>query len=336
MLYSAQNNFDYDQPAATGVLLTNLGTPDAPTKAALRRYLKEFLWDPRVVEQPRWLWWLILNGIILNTRPAKSAAAYQKVWADEGSPLLVTGRQQQQKLELALREKLGGNTHVELAMRYGSPSIRSGLEVLREKGCNRLLVLPLYPQFSASTTASTFDAVADVLKTWRYIPDLKFLNAYHDHPAYIAALANSVKDYWQQHGEPDRLLMSFHGIPESYFKAGDPYPCHCRKTARLLHEALGLDDEHAPLSFQSRFGKEPWVQPYTDVTLEQWGKSGLSSVDVICPGFAADCLETVEEIAMQNRNLFLGAGGTQFRYIPALNDSDAHIQALARIALEHL
>jgi ferrochelatase len=336
MSYSTRKNFDHDQPAATGVLLTNLGTPDTPTKTALRHYLKEFLWDPRVVEQPRWLWWLVLNGIILNTRPAKSAAAYQKVWTDEGSPLLTTGRQQQQKLELVLREKLGENTHVELAMRYGSPSIRSGLEALREKGCNRLLILPLYPQFSASTTGSTFDAVAGVLKTWRCIPTLHMIDAYHDHPAYIAALANSVEDYWQRHGKPERLLMSFHGIPESYFKAGDPYPCHCRKTARLLREALDLDEERAPLSFQSRFGKEPWIQPYTDVTLKQWGTSGLSSVDVICPGFAADCLETLEEIAMQNRCLFLAAGGTQFRYIPALNDSETHIQALAQIALEHL
>jgi len=336
MSYSTRKNFDHDQPTATGVLLANLGTPDAPTKSALRRYLKEFLWDPRVVEQPRWLWWLILNGIILNTRPAKSAAAYQKVWTDAGSPLLATGQQQRRKLELALQEKQGETVHVELAMRYGSPSIRTGLEALREKGCNRLLVLPLYPQFSASTTASTFDAVADVLKTWRCIPGLQFVDTYHDHPAYISALANSVKDYWQQHGEPDRLLMSFHGIPESYFQAGDPYPCHCRKTARLLREALELNEEHASLAFQSRFGKEPWIQPYTDVTLEQWGKSGLSSVDIICPGFAADCLETLEEIAMQNRNVFLGAGGTQFRYIPALNDSDTHIQALTRIVMEHL
>ena len=336
MSYSTQKKFDHDQPAATGILLTNLGTPDAPTKSAVRRYLKEFLWDPRVVEQPRWLWWLILNGIILNTRPAKSAAAYQKVWTDEGSPLLTAGRLQQQKLERALREQLGENTHVELAMRYGNPSIRAGLEALRDKGCNRLLILPLYPQYSASTTASTFDAVADVLSTWRCLPDLHMINTYHDHPAYIAALTGSVKEYWQQHGEPDRLLMSFHGIPESYFNAGDPYPCHCRKTARLLREALDMDEERAPLAFQSRFGKQPWVKPYTDVTLESWGKSGVESVDVICPGFPADCLETVEEIAMQNRDLFLAAGGTQFRYIPALNDSDAHIQALAQIALEHL
>jgi len=336
MSYSAQKQFDHDQPAATGILLTNLGTPDAPTTPALRRYLKEFLWDARVVEQPRWLWWLILNGIILNTRPAKSAAAYQKVWTEEGSPLLATGHRQRHKLELALRKKLGGTVHVELAMRYGSPSIRTGLEALREKGCSRLLVLPLYPQFSASTTASTFDAVADVLKTWRRIPGLQFVDTYHDHPAYIAALTDSVKDYWRQHGEPDRLLISFHGIPERYFRAGDPYPCHCRKTARLLREALELDEEHASIAFQSRFGKQPWVQPYTDVTLESWGRSGVESVDVICPGFPADCLETMEEIAMQNRDLFLAAGGTQFRYIPALNDSDTHIQALARIVLEHL
>lgn len=336
MRYSASNNFDHEQPACTGVLLTNLGSPDAPTPSALRRYLKEFLWDARVVEQPRWLWWLILNGIILNTRPAKSAEAYSKVWTDEGSPLLAITRRQRDKLQLSLEGRYNDEVHVEMAMRYGSPSIQAGLEALREKGCERIIILPLYPQYSATTTGSTFDAVAEVLKVWRRVPEISFINAYHDHPAYIEALAGSVQSYWQQHGEPERLLISFHGIPERYFEAGDPYPCHCRKTARLLREHLGLGDERAVLTFQSRFGREPWVRPYTDETLMEWGKAGVSSVDVICPGFAADCLETLEEIAMQNRELFLDAGGRQFRYIPALNDGDTHIEALAQVISEHL
>jgi len=336
MTFSAQKNFDHDQQVATGILLVNLGTPDAPTPQALRRYLKEFLWDPRVVEQPRWLWWLILNGIILNTRPAKSAHAYQQVWTDEGSPLLAIGRRQRQMLEAELRSRVKGQLHVELAMRYGNPSIRSGLEALREKNCRRILVFSLYPQYSATTTGSTFDAVADVLHGWRRIPEFRMIDAYHKHPAYIGALADSVRAYWAEHGEPERLLMSFHGIPERYFRAGDPYPCHCRKTGQMLREALGLSEERAVLAFQSRFGREPWVQPYTDATLSEWGRQGVGSVDVICPGFPADCLETLEEIAIQNRDLFLEAGGRQLRYIPALNDSTTHVQALAEVAMPHL
>lgn len=336
MQYSAQTSFKHDQQAAVGVLLCNLGTPDAPTKPALRRYLKEFLWDPRVVEAPRWQWWLILNGIILNTRPARSAAAYKTVWSDEGSPLLVTGRKQRQKLAAALQAEHGDHIHVELAMRYGNPSIESGLEALREKNCRTIVVLPLYPQYSATTTGSTFDAVADVLKTWRRVPQLQMIDAYHDHPAYIEALAASVEQFWQTEGRPDRLLMSFHGIPERYFKSGDPYPCHCRKTARLLREHLNLDEEQAPVAFQSRFGKEPWIQPYTDETLKSWGAGECESVDVICPGFAADCLETIEEIGVENRDYFLEAGGKQYRYIPALNDDDAHIAALAQIVSARL
>ncbi|ATX81113.1 ferrochelatase [Mariprofundus ferrinatatus] len=334
MSFSAKENFDHEQERATGILLTNLGTPDAPTRAALQDYLAEFLWDPRVVEQPRWLWWLILNAIILNTRPAKSAALYEKVWTDEGSPLLATGKRQREKLEAALQERGIGAVHVELAMRYGNPSIRKGLEALREKNCDRMIVLPLYPQYSATTTGSTFDAVAKVLKEWRRVPRLTFIDAYHDQPLYIEALAASIRDHWKENGKAERLLLSFHGIPESYFENGDPYPCHCRKTARLVREALGLDETQLQLAFQSRFGKEPWVQPYTDETLEKWGKEGVESVDVICPGFAADCLETLEEIAMENREVFLGAGGKRYSYIPALNDSDAHVQALTQVVLK--
>lgn len=251
MRYSTRKHVDDARPAATGVLLTNLGTPDAPTASALRRYLGEFLWDPRVVEQPRWLWWLILHGIILNVRPARSAGAYRKIWTDAGSPLLATTRRQREKLQGVLHERFGDAVHVEPAMRYGRPSIRAGMEALREKGCERLIVLPLYPQYSATTTASTFDAVADVLKGWRRIPAIRFIDAYHDHPAYIAALAESVRAYWRQHGEPERLLISFHGIPERYFKAGDPYPRHCRETAHLLREQLQWG-KGAPRSLSSR------------------------------------------------------------------------------------
>ncbi|RLL52704.1 ferrochelatase [Mariprofundus sp. EBB-1] len=336
MRFNAQQEFNHEQPVSTGVLLTNLGTPDAPTTKAVRAYLKEFLWDPRVVEQPRWLWWLVLNAVILNVRPAKSAAAYRKVWTDEGSPLLAIGKNQQKKLADSLREAAGDHVHVELAMRYGNPSIQAGLETLRSKNCKKIIVLPLYPQYSATTTASTFDAVSDVLKSWRRVPELHMIDAYHDHPAYIEALTQSVRNYWAEHGKPERLLMSYHGIPERYFKNGDPYPCHCRKTARLLREQLELDEESSFVSFQSRFGREQWMQPYTDATLKAWGEEGVKSVDVICPGFAADCLETIEEVAMENRDYFLEAGGQQYRYIPALNDGDAHIKALSQIVMKHL
>jgi len=334
MDFNSQQNFDHKQQANIGILLTNLGTPDAPTKQSVRAYLKEFLWDPRVVEEPRWKWWLILNGIILNIRPSRSAQAYQKVWTEEGSPLLTIGKKQRDKLHLALSETLGDTIHVELAMRYGNPSIKHGLEALREKNCRKIIVLPLYPQYSATTTASTFDAISDVLQTWRRIPELQMIDAYHDHPAYINALSDSIRSYWQEHGEPDRLMMSFHGIPERYFKSGDPYPCHCRKTTRLVREQLGLDEEKAQIAFQSRFGREPWIQPYADETLVEWAKSGTANVDVVCPGFAADCLETIEEVGMENRDYFLEAGGRQYRYIPALNDNDAHIDALVQIIVE--
>ena len=336
MQYSAQKQFDHEMPVTTGILLTNLGTPDAPTTAAVKRYLKEFLWDPRVVEQPRWLWWLILNGIILNTRPAKSAHAYAQVWGEHGSPLMDISLRQQASLQNVMNQRYQGTVHVELAMRYGNPSIQAGLDALREKNCSRILIFPLYPQYSATTTGSTFDAVADVLKGWRRVPELRMVSSYHDNPGYIAALASSVQSYWAEHGKPDHLLMSFHGIPERYFQSGDPYPCHCRKTGRLFRQALGLDDNEAFLSFQSRFGREPWVKPYTDETLKAWGREGVESVDVICPGFSADCLETLEEIAMQNAELFTEAGGKRLRYIPALNDSANHIEALADIASLHL
>ncbi len=332
MIYTSQSSFEHEQDMPVGILLTNLGTPDAPDRASLRRYLKEFLSDPRVVEQPRWLWWPILHGIILNIRPARSAAAYRSIWTDDGSPLMVHSLAQL----AGFRKRLGEGVRVELAMRYGRPSIAEGLRALREQGCRRLLILPLYPQYSATTSGSTFDAVADELKRWRRVPGLRFVDSYHDHPGYIAALAASVREHWQNHGRAERLLMSFHGIPERYFRNGDPYPCLCRVTARLLAESLDLGEDDWQVSFQSRFGREPWVKPYTDETLRSWAKEGVRRVDVICPGFSADCLETLEEIAVENRDVFIEAGGTELRYIPALNGRTDHVQALSDIALGHL
>lgn len=331
-MYSAKSSFSHEDKERVGLLITNLGTPDAPVKAALRTYLKEFLWDPRVVEMPRWKWWLILNGIILNTRPARSAEAYREVWTEQGSPLMLHSRSQHKGLQALL----DADVEVELAMRYGNPSIASGLRALREKGCSRILVLPLYPQYSATTTGSTFDAVADELKAWRRVPDLRMVSSYHDHTGYIDALAASVRRHWQAQGRGERLLISFHGIPRRYFDQGDPYPCYCRKTGRLLAEALELKEGEWKVSYQSRFGKEPWITPYTDETLRQWGGEGLAQVDVICPGFSSDCLETIEEIGVENRDYFVQAGGGELRYIPALNDDAAHLDALADIARTHM
>jgi len=319
-----------------GVLLSNLGTPDAATAAAVKRYLKEFLWDPRVVEQPRWLWWLVLHGVILNIRPKKSAAAYQKVWTKDGSPLLAISRAQETAIRAKLSNQYGDDVVVELAMRYGNPSVKSALESLKGQGCSKLLILPLYPQYSATTTASTFDAVADVLKGWRRIPALRMVDGYHKDAAYIQALADSVREHWDHYGKGERLLLSFHGIPQRYFKAGDPYPCLCWKTGRLLREALDLDEEYCKVTFQSRFGREPWVEPYTDATLKAWGKEGVGDVDVVCPGFSADCLETLEEISMENAAVFSESGGGTLRYIPALNAQNGHIDCLSGLIERNL
>mgnify|MGYP001045610467 CR=1 FL=1 len=328
-------NFRHDAPEALGVLLVNLGTPDAPTTAAVRRYLAEFLSDPRVIEVPRPLWWLILHGVILRVRPARSAHAYQAVWTDRGSPLLDISRRLTDALARRLGETLPGPVRVELGMRYGNPSIPDALRQLRNANCRRLLVLPLYPQYSATTTASTFDAVTRELATWRWVPELRTINQYHDAPRHIEALAQGVRDHWASHGRPDRLLFSFHGIPKDYFLAGDPYHCQCHKTARLVAEALDLPRDAWALSFQSRVGNKEWLRPYTDETLKAWGAQGVGSVQVVCPGFAADCLETLEEVAVENRGYFLGAGGREYGYIPALNDAPAQIQVLADLVGRH-
>ena len=319
-----------------GILLVNLGSPDAPTTSAVRRYLAQFLSDPRVVESNRFIWWLILHGVILRIRPSRSAKAYKKVWTDNGSPLIHISRLQTQAIQKKLEERFRGHVIADLAMSYGNPSIKSGLEALRKAGARRLLVLPLYPQYSATTTAAVFDEVTRVLKNWRWLPDLRMINQYHDHEKYIEALANSINKQWQENKRGDLLLFSFHGIPQRYVDSGDPYFCHCQKTARLVAEKLKLQDNEWKVVFQSRFGREPWLQPYCSVTLQELAGAGTKSVDIICPGFAADCLETLEEIQMDNKKTFIDAGGETFNYIPCLNDSEDHINAMCEILTAHM
>lgn len=334
--YLGNSGHSHLQSPRTGILVTNLGTPDAPTTSAVRRYLREFLSDPRVIEVPRLIWWPILHGIILTFRPPRSAAAYQKIWSEDGSPLLAISQRQVAGLKQRLADRVTGEIEVTLGMRYGKPSIAEALERMRENGVRRVLVLPLYPQYAGSTSGSTFDAVADALKRWRWLPDLHFVHHYHAEPGYIAALAESVREAWRERQPAERLLFSFHGLPRRYLDAGDPYHCECQRTARMLAEALELPEERWQVAFQSRVGREEWLRPYTDQTLMEWGKSGTKNVDVICPGFSADCLETLEEIAMQNTELFVQHGGESLHYIPALNDRDDHLDFLADLVAREL
>ena len=323
------------QAGPVGILLTNLGTPDAPTTSALRRYLKAFLWDRRVVDLPRPVWWLLLNGIILNIRPQRSASLYRKIWTGRGSPLMDVSLRQQARLQGTLDTHDPGLFRVELAMRYGHPSIADGMRRLADRGCRRVLALPLYPQYSSASTASTFDALAQTLASSRDMPEIRFVRGYHDHPAYIAALAATISEDFDAHGRPDKLLFSFHGIPKRFCDDGDPYPDECRRTAELLAGALELNDNAWMLAFQSRFGREAWMKPYTDRTLKIFPDQGIRNVAVICPGFATDCLETLEEISIRNAKFFMDAGGESFRYIPALNDREEHIGMLTDIIHDH-
>ncbi len=335
MPFQPEPAYTHGQAARTAVLLCNLGTPDAPTAPALRRYLGQFLSDQRVVEIPKPLWWLILHGIILRTRPAKSAAKYASIWTPEGSPLAVWTSKQATLLRGWLGEA-GHNVLVRHAMRYGNPSIASQLDALKAEGATRILILPLYPQYSGTTTASVFDAVYTWAARTRNVPELRFVNRYHDDAGYIDALAGTIRAHWKHHGPPDKLVMSFHGVPERTLHLGDPYHCESHKTARLLAERLGLHKGEWQLTFQSRFGKAQWLQPYTEPTLIEMGKAGVGRVDVVCPGFTGDCLETLEEINQEAREAFLHAGGKEFHYIPCLNDSPAWITALSHIAQQHL
>ncbi|MGQ9660265.1 MAG: ferrochelatase [Thermochromatium sp.] len=328
-------DYRHDTPERLGVLLVNLGTPDSPSVRDVRRYLAEFLSDRRVVETARLPWLLLLHGIILRTRPVRSAKAYRSIWTPKGSPLLEIARRQAEQLQSRLESLLGGPVKVALGMRYGRPSIAAGLSELRAFNARRMLILPLYPQYSATTVGTVFDAVARELMRWRWLPELRFVTHYHDEPGYIAALAASVRDYWARHGQAERLLLSFHGIPQAYCDRGDPYFCHCHKTARLLASALDLPAERWGLSFQSRLGRQEWLKPYTDATLRDWARSGVKSVQVLAPGFAADCLETLEEIAVENRELFLASGGQSYQYIPCLNDNADHLELIAALVRRH-
>ncbi|MGA6286855.1 ferrochelatase [Klebsiella pneumoniae] len=310
----------------TGILLANLGTPDAPTPGAVKRYLRQFLSDKRVVDTSRLLWWPLLRGVILPIRSPRVAKLYQSVWMEEGSPLMVYSRRQQQALAARLPD-----TPVALGMSYGSPSLASAVDDLLAQGVEHIVVLPLYPQYSCSTVAAVWDELARILAKKRAIPGISFIRDYAEHPDYIHALAASVRASFAVHGEPDLLLLSYHGIPQRYANRGDDYPQRCRDTTRELVSALGLPPERVMMTFQSRFGREPWLTPYTDETLKMLGEKGTKHIQVLCPGFAADCLETLEEIAVQNREIFLEAGGKQYEYIPALNADAAHIEMMVNL-----
>jgi ferrochelatase len=338
MAFLPEPPFTHANPPRIGVLLINLGTPDEPTPRAVRRYLREFLSDPRVVEIPRLLWWPLLHGVILAVRPRRSARKYASIWSERGSPLKFHSEQQALLLRGWLGER-GLQIEVALAMRYGQPSIAHVLADLRAKRVDRLLVLPLYPQYSATTTATAFDAVHGELARTRNVPEVRWVKHFHDHAGYIEALKRRVLAHWQKHGRaPDEggvLVMSFHGVPKRTLMLGDPYHCECQKTARLLAHALGLSETQYAVTFQSRFGRAEWLQPYTAPFVQELARKGIQRVDVICPGFVADCLETLEEIAQEVRDDFLAAGGTTFHYIACPNDAPAFIDALADLVQAH-
>jgi len=336
MKYQGNSEFSHKQQDKIGVLITNLGTPDAPQKKDLKRYLREFLSDPRVVEVPRPLWWMILNLVILNVRPRRSAKAYRTVWTDRGSPLLFHTKDQANALRVKLKQTYGDNIVVKFAMRYGSPSVDSVIDEMLQQGVRKLLVLPLYPQYCASTTASTFDAVAASLAKKRLIPELRFINHYHDFPQYVQAVADKIRQHWAINGRADKLIFTYHGIPKRYLLNGDPYHCECYKTSRLLAENLGLNEKEYLVTFQSRFGREEWLQPYTDKTLIALPEQGVKSVQLVCPGFSSDCLETIEEIDVENRDYFIKAGGNRYEYITALNAELSHIDMMEKLLGQHL
>lgn len=334
--YAGQSKKIHDCSAKTGVLLTNLGTPDSPTPSALRRYLGEFLSDPRVVEIPRLLWLIILHGIILRVRPKKSAKLYESIWTEQGSPLLVISQQQKEKVAQALGNKYGDKVVVDVAMRYGNPAIGQALDKFQAQGVDNIIVLPLYPQYAGPTTGATFDAVFNKIRTWRWVPSIHFQSGYHDHPRYINALASRVRQHIATHGKPDKLVFSYHGMPKYFLEQGDPYYCFCHKTTRLVVEALGLQKEDYVMTFQSRFGKAEWLKPYTDETLAELAQNGHNHIAIISPAFSADCLETLEELVHENREIFIAAGGEEYHYISALNDDDLHIDTMLALIEPHI
>lgn len=334
--YEKEPDYKHGDQLKVGILIANLGTPDAPNAKALRRYLGQFLMDRRIVEIPRFIWCWILYCIILVIRPKKSAAKYASIWTKEGSPLMVNAQKQTKLLQGFLGLRIQSPFAVELGMSYGNPSMKSAIEKLKAQHCDKILVFPLYPQYAASSTASALDAVWRVLLKMRNVPAIRTIRNYHDHPAYIKALATSITSYWTINGKPEKLIMSFHGVPKVHLTKGDPYHCQCHKTGRLLAEALSLSKDDYTIAFQSRFGKQEWLKPYFSNTLEALGKEKLKRVDVVCPGFSSDCLETLEEIAIEGKEIFQHAGGGDYHYIPALNDSEGWINAMCDIALDNL
>jgi ferrochelatase len=333
---TSKSIYQHGSPHRTGVLLINLGTPDAPTAQALRPYLKEFLSNPRVIEIPKLIWWPILHGLILPFRSKISAEKYATVWMPEGSPLKVHTERQIKLLRNALQSRLQIPPVVEYAMNIGNPSVTAVMAKMQQQGCERILIIPLFPQYAASSTAAAMDNVFAVLKKMRNQPSIRTIKQYHDHPSYISALAQNIRDYWNVHGQPDKLVISFHGTPRASLDKGDPYHCACQKTARLLAEALTLNADQYVVCFQSRFGKAKWLTPYTATVLAQLAKERLGRADVVCPGFVSDCLETLEEIAIEGKNTFIQAGGKEFHYIPCLNERNDWIQALTDITCSHL
>ncbi|WP_417623521.1 ferrochelatase [Paremcibacter congregatus] len=338
MAFKGQTDYSHKGPRPkTGVLITNLGTPDAPRPAALRRYLKEFLSDPRVVEVPRLIWWFILNLVILPLRSRASAKNYAEVWTEEGSPLLDITQQQATALQKKMDHVYGKDQIVvACAMRYGNPSIKDVLTDFTAHNVRNIIALPLYPQYCAATNGSTFDAFAKELSQYRWVPEFKFISGYHLHDAYLKAVTWSIQDYIDQNGEPDLILFSYHGIPQRYLEKGDPYYCFCQQTTRLVHARLGLAADKIMTSFQSRFGREAWLSPYTDDTLKSLPAQNIKHVAVICPGFSADCLETIDEIEVENRAYFMEAGGERYDYIPCLNDQPDHIDMMHDLVKDNL
>jgi ferrochelatase len=335
MRYSPEPPAVADPPVA-GLLIVNTGSPTAPKAKAIRTFLRQSLADPRIVETPRLKWWFLRNFVVLPFKPLRAARAYRRIWNDEGSPIVVTGRYQAADLEREISRRLDRPLPVFSGMRYGRPSIVAALDVLRRRGCRRLLVLPLCPQYSATTTASVFDEIMRELPTWRRVPELRTITDYHDHPAYIGALASSLQDVWRSGAKPRRLLLSFRGLPARYAEAGDPYPEQCKRTSSALAAHIDLDPKTIFTAFQPGIGGKNWIGPNTEEHLRQWGRKKIDRVDVMCPGFAADCYETLEEIDVAGRKIFEKAGGGSFRYVPALNRRPEHVSALAEIVIEHL
>ena len=332
--YIGEKDYEHGSKEKIGVLITNLGTPDAPNKKKLKVYLNQFLSDPRVIELPKILWQIILKLVILQIRPSKSAEAYKQIWTDKGSPLLDIANRQLNKIQSSFSSK-NENIVFEVGMRYGNPSIPDALLKLQKKQVRRLLVLPMYPQYCAATTGSTFDEVTNVLQKWRWIPEMRFINQYFEEKNYIEALSNSIKSFWKKTSKPQKIIFSYHGIPKRYLTNGDPYHCFCLKTTRLVKEQMGLSDDEIMTTFQSRFGREEWLKPYTSETLKELPKQGIKNIHIISPGFSSDCLETLEELEEENKEYFMESGGENYHYIPCLNDHDDHIDVFVNLIKKH-